>query len=241
MSISRLNKRIHFIRHIDYLFKVIADIFGRGDVEKICTCCGYQGRFDTTGHPPRYGCLCPVCGSLERHRLLVLADRKENFFTEKEVLHFAPEAILSQVIASRAKRYVTADITPGRADLVLNIENVDQPDASWDVVVCSHVLEHVDDHLALSEINRILRPGGKLVCMTPVIEGWETTYEDPKINAEQDRQWHFGQTDHVRYYGRDIRDRLKNAGFEIIEYTAYGSDVVAYGLLRGEKVFVCKK
>jgi SAM-dependent methyltransferase len=193
------------------------------------------------GHPPRYGSRCPKCRSLERHRLLVLADQKEDFFTGREVLHFAPEAILSRFIVKRAKKYLTTDLNPDRADCFLNIERIDQPDESWDVVVCSHVLEHVNDQTALAELHRILRQDAVLVVMVPIIEGWETSYEDPAITSEKDRQRHFGQLDHVRYYGRDIRDRLKNAGFHIHEHTAYGSDVVKYGLLRGEKVFVCTK
>jgi SAM-dependent methyltransferase len=178
---------------------------------------------------------------LERHRLLVLVDRKEDFFTGKEVLHFAPEIVLARLIRTRAQRYVSADFTPGRADWVLNIERIDQPDDSWDAVVCCHVLEHVNEQAALAELHRILRKGAQLVTMVPIIEGWETTYENPAITTEQDRQAHFGQFDHVRYYGSDIRDRLKKAGFDIREYTAYGSDAVKYGLLKGEKLFVCTK
>jgi len=231
----------HFRRKIHYSLEVIAHIFGRGENEKQCPCCGYLGRFDTTGHPPRYGSLCPTCGSLERHRLLVLADQKEDFFTGKEVLHFAPETILSRIIGQRAKRYVTADLASGRADRILDIERIDQPGESWDVVVCSHVLEHVNDQAALAELHRILRQDALLVAMVPIIEGWDTTYEDPAITSEQDRQRHFGQFDHVRIYGRDFRDRLKFAGFDIREYSANGSDAVKYGLIRGDKVFVCTR
>jgi len=219
----------------------MAHIFGRIGIEIKCPCCGHQGRFDTTGHPPRYGSLCPTCGSLERHRLLILVDQKEDFFTGKEVLHFAPEAILSRIVGTRAKRYVSADLAPGRADCILNIERIDQPDESWDVVVCSHVFEHVNDQVALAELRRILRKGALLIAMVPIIEGWETTYEDPAITSEQDRQRHFGQFDHVRIYGRDFRDRLKMAGFDISEHSANGSDAVKYGLVRGEKVFACTK
>jgi hypothetical protein len=55
-----------------------------------------------------------------------------------------------------------------------------------------------------------------------------------------DRELHFGQSDHVRYYGRDWRDRLRAAGFVVTEYTAHGSLSPRYGLLRGEKVLVVK-
>lgn len=219
----------------------MAHIFRHAEIAKQCPCCGHLGRFDTYGHPPRYGARCPKCGSLERHRLIVLADQKADFFTGKTVLHFAPEQILSRIIGASANRYVTADLAPGRADRILNIEQINQPDLSWDVVVCSHVLEHVQDKVALAELHRILREGGLLVAMVPLIEGWKTTYEDPTITSERDRQTHFGQFDHVRYYGRDFRDRLENAGFDIREYSANGPDAVKYGLIRGTKVFACTK
>ncbi len=230
-----------YLRKIRYSLVVISRILGRGEFEKCCPCCGYLGRFDTMGHPPRYGSVCPLCGSMERHRLLILADQTENFFSGKKVLHFAPEAVIYQIIRTRAKKYVTADSEPGIADFVMNIESIEQPDESWDIVICSHVLEHVNDQLALSELYRILRKGAILVAMVPLIEGWEKTYENPSITKLQEKQLHFGQRDHIRYYGRDFRDRLKHVGFSIREYTAYGSDVVKYGLLRGEKIFICTK
>ncbi len=78
------------------------------------------------------------------------------------------------------------DIAPGKADRVLNIEAIASPDASYDCVVCSHVLEHVDDKKALSEIYRVLRPGGVALIMLPVIEGWAKTYENPAVTSPED-------------------------------------------------------
>ena len=46
------------------------------------------------------------------------------------------------------------------------------PDASFDVVICAHVLEHVDDQRAIAELARIVKPGGSLLAMVPLIEGW---------------------------------------------------------------------
>jgi hypothetical protein len=88
---------------------------------------------------------------------------------------------------------------------------------------------------------RVLSNGGVLFAMAPVIEGWDRTYENAAVRDPRSRELHFGLYDHVRYYGRDIRNRICGAGFELSEYTAEGEAVIKYGLGRGEKVFVCKK
>jgi hypothetical protein len=78
--------------------------------------------------------------------------------------------------------------------------------------------------------------------MTPVIEGWQETFEDPsKQKTTDERVLYFNQHDHLRFFGSDLRSRLARAGFEIDEYTAVEPDVSRYGLIRGEKVFLCRK
>jgi len=148
---------------------------------------------------------------------------------------------LASLLKTRVGEYQSADIAPGRADLVLNIEAIGVPDQSFDCIVCSHVLEHVDDKKALAEIYRALKPGGVALIMLPVIEGWARTYENPKVRTPEERKRHYGQADHVRYYGADIRDRIRTAGFQLEEFTAEGEDVLTYALQRGEKVFVARR
>ena len=145
------------------------------------------------------------------------------------------------MLKKRVGRYESADIAPGRADRVLNIEAIAMPDASYDCVLCSHVLEHVDDAKALSEIFRVLKPGGVALIMLPVIEGWAHTYENPQVTTPEERKRHYGQADHVRYYGADVRERIGAAGFALEEFTAEGPDVLTYALQRGEKVFIATK
>ena len=77
--------------------------------------------------------------------------------------------------------------------------------------------------------------------MVPIVEGWEETYENDSVSNDVERTLHFGQNDHVRYYGRDFRERNSEAGFIVDEITAYGEEVIRFGLMRGEKVFVCHK
>jgi SAM-dependent methyltransferase len=184
---------------------------------------------------------CPNCGSLERHRLFWLFEKKENLLKDfQPILHFAPELIVEKKLRTLLNNYKTTDLFAKNVDLKLNIEKLDLPDSSFGSVLCFHVLEHVDDKKALSELRRIIKQGGKLFIMVPIIEGWEVTYENPEITDPVLRALHFDQCDHVRYYGKDLRDRIKAAGFSTIEeFTAFGTDVVKYGLLKGEKLFIC--
>lgn len=157
------------------------------------------------------------------------------------MLHFAPEKALEKIIRAEAAQYLSADIAQGRADIVLDIEAIDASPDSIDAIICSHVLEHVDDRKALSEMFRILRPGGRALILVPIVEGWCKTYENPVITEPGDRMLHFGQSDHLRYYGADIRDRITAAGFVLSEFTANPQQVIRHGLIRGETIFIATK
>lgn len=168
-------KAKNILRKFWYTKDVVAHMFGCGELERTCPCCGYRGIFDSFGHPPRYSACCPICKSLERQRLFALVEKYYGLILNKDVLHFAPEPSLRKFLYQRAKRYITADLNPDMVDYKINIEEINQPDEHWDVIICSHVLEHVNDRLALSELNRILKIGGYLLTMVPIIEGWDKT------------------------------------------------------------------
>ena len=108
-------------------------------------------------------------------------------------------------------------------------------------MLCNHVLEHVDDHRALAEIRRILKPGGRALLTVPIVEGWETTFEDHRVAGAAERERIYGQPDHIRIYGRDFRDRVKAAGFELTEHTVAAADAPVHALLPGEKLFVATR
>ncbi len=227
-------------KNLKYVVRVARSLAGVRPRE--CPCCGFRGSFRAHGFPPRIDARCSKCDSLERHRLLVLLDGRHRFLRpDGDTLHFAPERQVRAYLKTRSKTYRSADIASPEADCRENIESTSFGDASFDQVVCSHVLEHVDDARALRELWRILRPGGVLVAMVPIVEGWATTYEDRSIVADHEREAHFGQHDHLRFYGRDFRERVERAGFSVEELGASGADVVRYGLSRGEKVFLCRR
>ncbi len=225
---------------LKFAWRSAISMFGR--YPRQCTVCGHEGRFFAYGYPLVADILCPSCGSLERHRLLTLMDAREKLFAGKDVLHFAPEACLRGYLADqRPKSYRTADLFASNVDLKLNIEQIDLPDATADVILCLHVLEHVDDRKAIAELHRILRPGGVLVAMFPIVEGWQETFEDSTKTTPEDRLLYFGQHDHARFFGSDARSRLAAPGFTVTEFTAEEPDVSRHGLQRGEKIFICRK
>jgi hypothetical protein len=207
-----------------------------------CPFCGYRGAFKYYGNPVRPDAKCPSCGSLERTRMFFdwyLANKDQ---IGEPILHFAPEHILEERYRKLFTNYRTADLFVG-ADLKLDIQKIDQLDNSYSTIFCNHVLEHVeDDTAAMKELLRILKPGGKLFVSVPMISGWDTTYEDASINTPELRAVHFGQDNHLRYYGADFPHRLAAAGFDHIEtITAEGHKVVEMGLMRGEKFFIAHK
>ena len=204
-----------------------------------CPLCDYCGLFRWFGDPPRRDAQCPSCKSLERDRLIkVCFDQHPEWVRGGRTLHFAPEPAVAAIVKPRTADYATADIVQGRADKVLDIEDMRTEDSdSYDWIVCSHVLEHVDDRKALRELNRILKPDGVLMLMFPLVSGWDHTYEDPSITTAAGRLRFFGQHDHLRFYGADVRDRITSAGFALSEFTAEEPYVSRYGLIRGYKLF----
>src|SRR5262249_43168509 len=76
------------------------------------------------------------------------------------VLHFAAEGSVRSFIEPMSREYLTSSLGGKGSDLALDIECIDLPDAQFDLILCSHVLEHVDDKRALPELHRILAPKG---------------------------------------------------------------------------------
>lgn len=205
-----------------------------------CPICGHVGGLGAYGYFPIFNSRCMKCNSVQRNRLLYLVHSRYGLFRPGDrVLHFAPEPAVTTFVASSVKSYETADLGMEGVDHFVDIENLPFESGSYDVVLCSHVLEHVNDIKALAEIRRVLTDDGRAILMVPIAEGCEKTFEDKEITSEEDRTKYFGQKDHIRLYGRDFRDRVKSAGFDITEYTACGDDAGRYGLIAGEKVFVC--
>ena len=220
---------------------------GRG---RFCPVCETHFRkFLAFGTPRREGAMCPRCGSLERHRFVWLYFlRRTDLFDgrSKRVLHIAPEVCFQPRFRKRlGSGYVTADIENPDANVKMDVTNIDYPSDTFDVIYCSHVLEHVtDDRRAMRELHRVLSPNGWAILLVPITA--ERTIEDPSITDPRERLRLFGQKDHVRRYGPDYVDRLREAGFHVTVTTVLEmmtkGDALAMGIpTEQEQIFYCTK
>lgn len=155
---------------------------------------GPFGRLSIRGLPPR----CTSCGSLERHRVMhgfIAGLRDIDALAAYRLIRFSPDRVVDD------RWFASAEISIYEGENSLDIQSIDRPDESYDVVICSHVLEHVqDDERAVKELIRILSPRGFLVLAVPRVETGRLTsdwgFADPARNL------------HYRGYGYDFDDRL---------------------------------
>ena len=191
---------------------------------------------------------CPKCESNDRERHLKLYCQKlgiDRVMAGGRILHFAPEPQFAAfVAAANPHEHVKADLFPAAADIrKVDMLAMSFAAASFDMVIANHVLEHVaDDAQALSEIHRVLRPGGMAILQTPYSAMLQTTFEDPGIVSRDARTYVYGQDDHVRLYGQDIFFRFAEAGFESHvarhETTLLEFDPATYGVNPREPFFL---
>jgi len=225
----------------------VTALFYRGNAVQ-CPVCSSQFRiFLPYGRiNPRSNALCPTCLSLERHRLIWLyLSEKTNFFKSKlHVLHIAPEAcFINRFEKIHGDQYITADIESPLAKVKMDIHQIPFEANTFDVVLCNHVLEHVQDDIqAMREIYRVLKPGGFSIQQVPFFNPVaETTFEDNSITDPREREKIFGQDDHVRKYGKDYAARMERAGLTAVEdpFVNELTDETRkhYGLVKGEIIY----
>lgn len=215
----------------------------------ICPICNKSMRkFRKLGICPDDAC-CIHCCSLGRHRFVWLYFNKmTNLFDGrfKKMLHIAPEPCLeSRLKKCLGESYITADLLNPRVMVKMDITEIQYPEEFFDVIYCSHVLEHVqNDKKALKEFHRILKDDGWAIILVPITVN--RTFEDYSIIDPSERRRVFGQEDHVRRYGSDYIDRLQEAGFRVkVSYVSdffKKEDIVHMGLTPGSgEIYYCSK
>ncbi len=216
-----------------------------------CPCCGWHVRaFTDNGAMFRERSLsyCPRCNSKARHRRIWLfLEEKTNLLSERlHLFEVSPKYCFSRRFKAMPNlNYFGADLK-WRPHISARMDLTALPIRSetFDATICVHVLEEiVDDRTAMSELYRVLKPGGWAIITVPTRMD-QLTYEDPAITAPEERQRAFGETAHVRIYGHDLVDRLEACGFRVQVDLAENVPPPTrekYGLRSDENIFFCTK
>ncbi|MBE0566385.1 MAG: class I SAM-dependent methyltransferase [Krumholzibacteria bacterium] len=215
-----------------------------------CPVCHWQGHrfrnFLSADEVIRH-CICPSCGSFDRHRLLVLGVRGEL----RRLGHQAPDVIVGFSL-STAMRYVLeheglarcyrSDIDAQEKrfdpDFTADLRQAPLRDGSVDWIFCSHVLEHIPQlELCVDEILRILRPGGAAWIQVPLEPGLAHSRRIP-VDPHRAHA-------HAWQFAPDFPHLIARPGWAVTEHVA--ADEVAAGELRrcaidrGERYWLARK
>lgn len=247
-----IRKRLSFLRRSLWLRECL--LFLRGICfiggRYKCPCCGWRVR----GFMGRSGWslkntdgYCPRCNAKARHRRLWLyLQNSTDFFTNTQsVLDVGPAPGFARALSGHDDfHYVTVGIdtdTP-HLSVIGDVRALPFADGTFQIVLCQHVLEHVDDdRRSLAEIRRVTNNGGWAIISVPILLD-KTTHEDPSITDPRQREKFFGEAGHVRMYGYDLAERLEAAGFAWSLQNAEdipSDECARYGLRRDEQLFIC--
>ena len=213
---------------LSYVFRIFAPLVYKGDKVECPVCERKFRKFLSYGSKVahRDNVLCPYDLTLERHRVMWLyLKNKSDFFTKPnlKVMHIAPEQCFHGKFKKQKNLdYVTGDLLSPIADLHFDLHDIPLEDNQYEVIFCNHVMEHVKDDLqCMKELYRIMKPGGWGIMQVPIDTSRTTTYEDWSITTPEEREKHFWQYDHVRLYGLNYPDRLREAGFnvEVVDFS----------------------
>lgn len=245
------------LRHPGWSWVMRAYYFGRGLAwlgrRYVCPCCGWSLRGFVVGQLTVVSSnddgYCPRCNAKARHRRiwLYLEERMQLSALDRQVLEVAPWPSSARRLRRMPNiRFVGLDLewSATWVTIVGDARAIPVRADVFDLVLCVHVLEHVeDDRRVISELHRVLKPGGVAIVSVPLHLD-RPTHEDPTITDPEERKRVFGEFGHVRYYGRDLGDRLANAGFEVtLDLASEVPEVVSsrFGFRNNENIFHCIK
>lgn len=216
-----------------------------------------NSKYQIIGSGYRDNCTCPRCFAKDRDRLihLYLEKKTDVFISPHHILHIAPEEWLKKLFLSLPNIEYVSGVKGVKnmgfyydpKTLELDLTDIKMSDESFDTIICSHVLEHIpDDKKAMSEIYRVLKPGGWAILQVPHSPILEDTFEDANIIFPKERVKSFGQFDHVRIYGKDYKNRLEKAGFHVEIFNPNNEEwgksyVEKYALNQKENLFIAHK
>lgn len=156
--------------------------------------------------------ICPRCGSIARDRFLMFCFLQIPEPTSRlRVLETSPRlGNRYRRIMHRYFDYTSSDfdLSAHEGDIRIDLQAIDLPDESVDVLITPHVLEHVPDTArALGEIHRILAPGGRMYLQIPLCQGTTGVPQTPEFHADN--------TPVFFRFGWDLTDMIRSAGFHV--------------------------
>lgn len=209
--------------------------------------CGYQiiTKYSIIGNGKRAG-LCPHCQSYDRTRwfYFILKNFTSIFEEGGEILHFAPEIQIERQLRKIGKcNYYTADIVKDAADYIVDMTSMPFEDNKFDFIIANHVLEHIkDEKSAVSELKRCIKRNGKIILSFPVAININT-FEIDDLRYEEEKTYYYGQSDHVRLYGKDFKEHLENYGLKVDVYSPeellLDKTIEKLKLIRNDKLLIC--
>lgn len=195
-----------------------------------CPICQWVGS-DFLSKNGRNSVLCPQCGAFERHRHQYLVFKKIGLyrtFAKQSVLHFAPEACISNFL-TLSKLYVTFDLIYGKAQIQGNIVNLPFQAESFDLIWNSHILEHIQSpEQAIREMQRVLKKKGVAIIDVPIYGNTTIAFNSPQKHG------------HLWAPGYDWFRKYKKAGL-FVELFHSGMFSNNFGINKTSIIAVCKK
>jgi len=193
-----------------------------------CNICGWSGAaFGGIAHTE--DATCPQCGAIARDRFLLwcaLGRTPPAELRNARMLETSPRlGVQYRDMMRRWFRYRASDFdnSAHKADVQIDLQDIDLPSGTLDLIITPHVLEHVPDtDVALAELHRVLRRGGRMYLQVPMCYGITAAPRTPEFHADNTPVfWNFGW---------DLTDRIRRAGFAttVLVTHAYAA------MLRGE-------
>lgn len=177
--------------------------------DRWCNVCRWTGSA-FLGSPHTESANCPQCGSIARDRFLLWCyTSRTGKQRGAQIIETSPRLGGEyRTYMQRWFKYRTSDfdLSAHRGDIQLDLQEIDLPDASVDVILTPHVLEHVPDtDRALAELFRVIAPGGRMYLQVPLVYGQTAAPTTPEFHADNTPVfWNFGW---------DLTDQVRAAGF----------------------------
>jgi len=199
---------------------------------------------------------CPKCRATDRDRHLWLYLNKIGLYealdSKTRIMHIAPEFPIIDRLLIKTKQIVAGDLYPEKYKNKsfevhrIDLTAIDTQDNSFEIFIANHILEHIVEYKkALKEINRVLCSFGIAILQTPFSPVIYKNFEDPNIDTDETREIYYGQSNHVRLFGKQLFDDIMEAGFNVyyLEHesilTEYNSD--KYGVNSREGLILAIK